>query len=121
MTEPIEQAGRTGAQECRDTERVCGPLQAGAQITVYRVAMIQRPLVEGTAIVLSAFDEARDLYWVRFAGEAVPRVRLVHSGSWQSEPDTTLCALLAHWREAHALEAFGPFLSDDGLSTRDGR
>ena len=69
MTEPIEQAGRTGAQECRGTEVVCGPLQAGAQVTVYHVAMIQRPLIEGTAIVLGVFDEARDLYWVRFAGE----------------------------------------------------
>lgn len=121
MTEPIEQAGRTGAQECRDTERVCGPLQAGAQVTVYHVAMIRRPLIEGTAIVLGVFDEARDLYWVRFADETVPRVRLLHDGRWQSEPDATLRALLAHWREAHALEALGPFLSNGGLTAREGR
>lgn len=121
MTEPIEPTGRNGARECQNAQRFCGPLREGKQVTVYRLAMIQRPLIEGTATVLSAFDEARDLYWVRFAGESVPRLRLVHAGPWQSEPDATLRALLDHWRDTHGLQALGTFLSDDGSTLREGR
>lgn len=121
MTEPIGTAPGSGPGAYRDAERSRGPLQDGAHVTVYRLAMTHRPFIEGRAIVLGAFDEARDLYWVRFAGETVPRLRCVQTGSWQSEPDATLHALLAHWRDAGSPESLAPVPSDDTPAPHKGR
>lgn len=119
--EPIEPAGGNGPHPCRDSEWPRDLLRDGEHVTVYRLAMTHRPFIEGTATVLGAFDEARDLYWVRFAGESVPRLRCVQAGAWQSEPDATLHALLAHWLDAGSPEILAPILSDDTPTPHEGR
>lgn len=121
MTEPIDTATENGPRACRDAERHRGLLQDDEHVTVYRLAMTHRPFIEGTATVLGAFDEARDLYWVRFAGETVPRLRCVQAGSWQSDPDATLRALLAHWRDARSPETLAPVPSDDTPAPHEGQ
>ena len=74
MTEPIEPAGRSRARKPGDAERSCDPLREGDTVTVYQLAITRRPFIEGMATILGTYDEARDLYWVRFAGETVPRL-----------------------------------------------
>lgn len=118
MSERIDDAGATDPIGYGEPEHPCGRLREGAHVTIYRFALTRRPFIEGTATLLGAFDAGRGLYWVRFAGEAVPRLRLVHPGSWQSEPDATLRALLAHWRHADDFESLAPFLSEDDGRTR---
>ena len=121
MSERIDDASATDPIGYGEAGRPYGRLREGAQVTIYRFALTRRPFIEGTATLLGVFDEGRDLYWVRFAGETVPRLRLVHAGPWQSQPDATLRALLAHWRHADDLESLAPLLSeDDGRAPGEG-
>lgn len=92
------------------------PARVGDTVTIYRLALVRRPLIEGRATILGILDPARDLYRVRFSGETVPRERLVHPGPWQADPDAMLRALLGHWRMSLCREASSSFLADDTFS-----
>lgn len=70
----------------------------GAKITVFRLLLPTRPLIEGRAEIIAPVTRAAHLYKVRFEGERRAQIRFVHPGDWQNAPERQLAALLAHWR-----------------------
>lgn len=72
----------------------------GAGVVVVRTRLDTRPIIEGhaTLVAHAGIDGLPDLWRVRFLGEEVTRLRLVHGGVWQAHPDTMLRALTQEWR-----------------------
>lgn len=69
----------------------------GSRVTIFKVAITQRPYIEGRATIIAADPDFPGLYTVRFDGEVTPRERLVHGGEWQSNPKNQLRRLYNEW------------------------
>jgi hypothetical protein len=74
------------------------PVSSGEKVTIYRLALLRRPFIEGRATVIGPVLSATNLYQVRFDNERRSCRRLLHPGAWQSDPDQLLAALTGHWR-----------------------
>lgn len=72
----------------------------GAGVVVVRTRIDNRPIIEGHAILVAhaGIDGLPDLWRVRFLGEEITRLRLVHGGDWQADPEAILRALTQEWR-----------------------
>lgn len=73
---------------------------SGTEVALYRLRAHHQPVIEGhaTLIAHAGIDGLPDLWRVRFIGEVVTRLRLVHGGDWQSRPASVLRALAQEWR-----------------------
>lgn len=74
--------------------------QIGREVNIFRLGPGRRPLIEGRAALVApaGINGLPDLWRVRFLGEEVTRLRLVHGGDWQSRPEAMLRALTQDWR-----------------------
>lgn len=72
----------------------------GTEVSIYRQHLDSRPIIEGRATLVAhaGIDGLPDLWRVRFLGEEITRLRLVHGGDWQVRPDAMLHALMQEWR-----------------------
>lgn len=75
----------------------CPEFTPRSRVTIFRVAITQRPFIEGRATIIAADPDFPGLYTVRFDGETRPRERLVHGGEWQSHPKEQLRRLYNEW------------------------
>lgn len=73
---------------------------SGTGVVVVRTRVDNRPIIEGRATLVAhaGIDGLPDLWRVRFLGEEITRLRLVHGGDWQVRPDAMLDALMQEWR-----------------------
>ncbi len=69
----------------------------GCRVTIFQVAITQRPYIEGRATIVAPDPDFPGLYTVCFDGETRPRERLVHGGEWQSAPKEQLRRLYNEW------------------------
>jgi len=74
------------------------PAYTGETVSIYHIPVMRRPFIEGRARIIEAVRGLSDLYRVQFEGEYVTRLRLVHGGIWQSDPEAMSEALLNHFR-----------------------
>lgn len=85
----------------------------GETVTIYRLAITQRPFIEGRATIIAHDLEIPGLYRVRFEGETQIRERLVHGGEWQSDPEVQLARLRTEWLMTMTPELLATFFPDE--------
>ncbi len=74
-------------------------LRSGMTVRIVQTMTITSPpRIEGPATLIAPMPHAPDVWRVRFRGEDVTRLRLVHPGVWQRDLDTLIAALQLHWR-----------------------
>lgn len=102
-----QNAGRSERRDCHFECRLSHTMQTsadtvmpGTEVRVFGHDMRCRPIIEARAHTIENCGIAGlpDLWRVRFLGEDVTRLRLVHGGMWQSHPHLVLRALTQEWR-----------------------
>lgn len=85
-------------------------LRSGMTVTVMRpIEICSQPRIEGLAELIAPMAHAPDVWRVRFMGEDVTRLRLVHPGPWQHSPQALVAELLLHWRATLDASLLGEF------------
>ncbi len=75
------------------------PLRIGMTVHVpATMSIMYQPKIEGLATLVAPMPYAPDVWRVRFVGEDMTRIRLVHPGPWQRSPERIIAALQLHWR-----------------------
>ena len=89
------------------------PLPAGMECNIFRIALFQRPFIEGRAMIVAPIGGVDDFYAVRFAGEKRTRHRLVYPGEFQADPQGLLRRLRGEWQATLTPELLAEFFPGD--------
>lgn len=89
------------------------PLPVGAECNIFRIALFQRPFIEGRAVIVAPLGGVDDFYAVRFRGERRVRQRLVYPGASQTDPEGLLRRLKGEWQAALTPELLAEFFPGD--------